>query len=281
MKKKVFLFGVMLFLLMGKANSTISVSPYYVLFDDNVRIQTMYIANKTDEVQRYRVNFENKYQKENGTYAIYESGQKPIGIEGFADDLIRRELREIELEPKQAMPFRLMKRLKPDTKKGEYVSHIVFEKLLDQEKAKKVEVGDGKIGIDIQARYKLSVPVVIRVGELQAHAEIVNPKIIEEGENIYVAFDILRKGNKSLRGNLKVMADGKEIGVLNSVNVFLSTDKRKIRIPLLTNSELDKTDLKGENITITYTEPKEMGGKELASVRFGYEQGIRGGFRLE
>lgn len=204
------------------------VSPERVVFETGQRVQELILANRGNTSAKYRISIINRKMDAWGNLM---DAKEPAENEFFADEYIRYAPKQITLEGRETQKIRLMSRLPQGADAGEYRSHILIQELPNAAPAKSVDgSNDSELGVNVTAIFGISLPIILRRGELQAEASIQNPKITKREGQTFVDFELHRTGNKSIFGTVKVLTDGKEIGILRNVATYLSTPHRNISV---------------------------------------------------
>ena len=239
------------------------VTPHRVVFEKNQKVSEVIIANRGDTTKRYRISVVNKAMLKNGKLEVSDA---PAEGEFFAKDHIRYSPRQITLGPKESQKVRIMSRLKNGAADGEYRSHLLMQELPDADEAKAAgSTSDDGLSINVQAIFGLSIPIILRKGDLSAEVELSTPKIEKEGENTFLYVDVNRKGTKSVLGTVNVFADSQKVGILKGIAVYLSTPTRVVSIKL--DPEHAKN-LSGKNIRVTFGAEEEREDAPDAELSF-------------
>jgi len=239
------------------------ISPQRVVFEKGERVQEVRLVNRGDETQKYRVSIVNRRMKQNGQL---EPAETPADNEFFADKVLRYGPRQVELGPKEAQSVRLMSRLTSSAADGEYRSHLLIQEIPDADAAKSVAAEQSdSLGVSVQAIFGISLPVFFRKGDLNADVSLSNPTIVRDDDTTYARFDINRSGNKSIYGTAKVLSNGKEIGILKGIAVYLSAPTRTISVEI--PKEYAET-IAGQNLRITFGAVQDAEDTPSAEVAF-------------
>ena len=161
--------------------------------------------------------------------------EQPAAEEGFAGELIRYAPRQITLDPGVTQTVRVMFRRRPGMKEGEYRSHLLFQQVPEATALSGGEAGGSGLSLQIQAIFGVSIPVLVRHGELQASGRLTDAKAVrlQDGRQ-GLSLKVERAGNKSLRGNLIAKLGEREVGRINNLAVYLSTPSRSVVMALAT-----------------------------------------------
>jgi hypothetical protein len=204
-----------------------------VMFEKSVRTSEVTLTNIGQNPATYRISLEFKRMTADGRL---EEVTSPTESEKLTQSMIRYAPRKIELLPNQPQQIRISLRKPENLAAGEYRVHMLF-RAVPEESMEPLKPADQEAeGIAIQLRpiYGISIPVIIRQGDLQATPSLgsVKKKTIEE-ESV-LAVDIARTGNKSVYGALKVWQSGnkKPVSLLKGVAVYPEISQRTIYMPI-------------------------------------------------
>ncbi|USG59749.1 hypothetical protein NBZ79_11230 [Sneathiella marina] len=250
------------------AASGLMVAPTLVELDTRNSSESILLINGDDETHSYRLSLQNFRMNENGKLEkVPEEGAgQEVFQDQFATKMLRFSPRQITLEPGEVQTVRVAFRRPVNLPAGEYRSHLLFRMLPNPQAPPSLRPGEpGKddeasLGINISAIYGLSIPVFARVGDLTGTAEISDLKLTEtEDGKPGISMIVERSGDRSLRGDLVVKADGEDIARLNNLAIYLSTPYRHLVLPF----DPDKPYL-GKKITVEFHETSENGGSLIA-----------------
>lgn len=216
-----------------KAEANISVFPYSIDFDaaSNKRVQTVRVINTSDETQTYRVSFVNFKQDENGGLTEIEDKN---GL--FANKYLNWSPRQFTLKPNEVQTINIARKTMAQAPDGEFVSHLrIGEVSLGKPKIKNQNQESDTLSTQLKALFAITLPVTICKGTgLISKTSLKDYKLLA---NKNLQLTLKREGNRTSKVNISVLNDkGKEIGKLNNVKIYLSTDKLNITLPL--NKEL-------------------------------------------
>ncbi|MBT6007261.1 MAG: hypothetical protein HOG79_16190, partial [Prolixibacteraceae bacterium] len=148
--------------------------------------------------------------------------------------------RQVTLEPGEAQVVMLQCRRKSNMQAGEYRSHLYFRSEKDYTPLgnKNAAVDTQSLSVQVIPIFGMSIPIIIRSGEVSATTTLNNLKLeSDKDNNAYLTFTLNRAGNISVYGNLKVehIPDrGKpyQIGAVNGVAVYTNLNKRYVSVKL-------------------------------------------------
>jgi hypothetical protein len=123
---------------------------------------------------------------------------------------------------------------------GEYRSHLYFRSEKDYTPLSRDKAAQDStlLSVSITPIFGMSIPIIIRTGEVSVSASISNPKLETTADNFQnLLFTINRVGNISLYGDISIQFIPQqgtpfEVGALNGVGVYTNIDYRKMNIQL-------------------------------------------------
>lgn len=238
-------------------NGGIVVSPTIVVFDGRERSVSLTLLNSGTTEQTYRVSMVNRRMLPDGQLVEAET---PAAGEGFADRLVRYAPRQVVLPPREPQTLRILLQAPANLPDGEYRSHILLQQIPDLEAAEAPsERRATGLSMTLKAVFGITVPLIVRKGELAAEVAVADPEIVKLADGQQgLKLKVQRSGKRSVRGDLAVTLDGKRVGELNSVSVFMSTPYREVVVPLEKG-----TTLNGRKIAVAFRESE--GGAGLAT----------------
>lgn len=241
------------------------VTPKRIVFGKEDRILEVLISNRGDKEETYRISMVNKAMQEDGQLKLAEM---PAAGELFASDIIKYSPRKIVLAPKETQKIRLMSRLKADSPDGEYRSHLLIQQEPEAMKPPSAkEDGGVSGGVDIQVRavFGVSIPVILRKGDLTATDSLNDLKIVKNGDNTFLQLAVNRTGTKSILGTLKIYSGEQMVGILKGVAVYLSTPRRIVQVQI--GSEFASS-ISGKPLRVTFAPEAEYEDAPNAEATF-------------
>lgn len=234
----------------AKAQGNLLITPMRVIFEGNKQKAELNLVNIGTDTATYSVSFKQYNMTEDGMLNLIE---KPETTQMFAEPYLRIFPRRVTLAPGEAQVIMLQCRRKPAMLAGEYRSHIWFrsEKNYDLLGKTGPMLESNQLSISIIPIFGITIPVIIRSGEVHVSAMLSNLKLdIQQGTPQSLTLTINRTGNVSIYGDMiieYVPVQGKpyEIGQVKGVGVYTNISKRNITAKLnntsgkpLTNGKL-------------------------------------------
>ncbi len=255
-KRIALLLGLLVGLTTGYGQGDLLVSPIRIVFEGKKMNQEIVLVNTGRDTATYNVSFIQNRAKENGSYERIET---PDPGQYFASDYVRFFPRKFTLAPGEPQILRMQFRRTPDLKDGEYRSHLYF-----RAEPPKIELGaetnpseeTSGISINLIPIYGVSIPVIIRYGEVNAKITSTEPELeMKNDSTALLRFTMLREGNCSVYGNINILYDGpgnrsEILKVLNGLSIFTPNPSRSFEIEFPKPPDVDLS--KGK-ITIRYS----------------------------
>lgn len=185
------------------AQGDLMVYPKRIIFEGIKRTEQLSLSNTGNDTARYVISIIQIRMTEDGAF---ETITQPDSAQYFADKYFRFFPRNVVLAPHEAQAIKIQLINASGIKAGEYRSHIYLRsqaeaKPLGEENVKK----DSSITVSIVPIFGISIPVLIRVGELSMDINVSNVSFLMEKNTVPVLkMDLERKGNISFYGDITV-----------------------------------------------------------------------------
>lgn len=254
MKKSFFgCFAALLFSVNVDAN--LLVSPTRAELDDkNHRSAVFSLVNKGSAKARYNIYFEDKLQLPAGGYQTLE------GAEPALSKYVRYSPRRVSLEPEEGTRVRMAARLPKSLPSAEYRSYIVFHQIPNMPDSSTVdEATNDLFSLSVTAYMRISIPVILRVGEIAGEVSIGEDTTINSDMSVDIVIN--RQGERSSYGDIELFieepSNGSDasllaIGSLKNATIYTELSSRVFNIKL--NQPIDK----GTAILARYSESSSI-----------------------
>jgi hypothetical protein len=258
---------------LAQGPSGLMVSPTRVVFEGRTRSARLTLLNPGTEAATYRIAFKNLRMREDGTF---ERIEEPRPGQRFAHEMIRYAPRQVVLEPGVQQTVRILLRKPRDLEPGEYRSHLEFLTLPPATAGADIEavdLGEGEIRVAIRLVFGLSIPVIVRQGELSASVTLTELALetpdTPEGPPL-LSMRLNRSGDRSVYGDITVTfrSDGgaeTEVGLVRGIAVYTPNESRIARVPLRPPEGVTLT---GGRLHVAFSERAEQGGVVRAEAEF-------------
>jgi len=222
------------------------------------------LNNIGDEPATYRISVEFRRMGQNGSL---EEVAQPTAADQTAADMIIYAPRRVTLAPHEPQAIRIAARPPQGLPDGEYRVHMLFRAIppavpVIQAAAKEPEKG---LKFELIPVYGVTIPVIVRLGNLQATAGIANVHLDRKDGNPVVSLDLSRSGKRSTFGEVRVMKSGVKdpIALQKAVAVYTEINTRHLSLPI-------SPSFKGEAagpVTVQYVETFDDGAHVIAETQ--------------
>jgi hypothetical protein len=249
------------------AQGDLLVAPTRVVLDSR-RSTEVVLNNIGERAATYRISLEIKRMNDQGRLETIEVPAYTEAERSMQDMLVFSP-RRVTLPPNQPQIIRLSARLPEGLADGEYRGHLLFRAVPDARPATpdgNVEVSSGGVAISLVPIYGVTIPVIVRRGQLSATAALANPRIGEEtpGRPMF-SIDINRQGSRSLYGEIIVSVPGRAEPVIVARGVAVYTELGRRTLNLAISPEQVAL-LRGQPVTIRYVEDRDAGSALIAEL---------------
>jgi P pilus assembly chaperone PapD len=247
----------------AQAAGDLLVAPTRVVLDSR-RGAEVILNNIGSEEATYRISLELRRMNENGKLddVALESAN---ATEKAALELIRFAPRRVTLPPNQPQSIRVGLQPNETLPDGEYRAHMLFRAIPKTPKATAAEDPGNGLKINLIPVYGVTIPIIIRKGELKVTAAMANASIARDNEGQTLQFDLVRSGDRSVFGEVRVTKPGvaEPLLVAKGIAVYPEIGARQVSLPLDTAAVAK---MQGE-VVISYYEAPEAGGGLIAQLR--------------
>jgi P pilus assembly chaperone PapD len=238
------------------------VAPTRIVLDGR-RGTEILLNNIGDEPATYRISVEfRRMTPEGGLTDVVE----PTPEQQAAADMIVYAPRRVTLAPHQPQSIRIAARPPKGLADGEYRIHLLFRAIPPARPVTQASAERPK-GLQLQLIpiYGVTIPVIVRLGNLQAQAGIANVRLEQKDGKPAVGLDLSRTGTRSTFGEVRVLKPGVKdpIAVQKAVAVYTEVNSRHVAIPV---SEGFSGPVAGP-VTVQYLETQLDGSEVIAETQ--------------
>ena len=259
MKKYLFLFVFTLIISQSFAQGDLRVNPKRVVFEGNTQREELSMINIGKDTATYSISFLQKEMREDGSFKTLD---KSADAKMSAEPYLRLFPRMVTLAPGEPQVIMIQCRRSPNMAAGEYRSHLYFRSEKDYKPlgSKNPFKDTTLVSIQLIPIFGISIPVIIRTGEVNVTTSFTNLKLEVRQDSIpTLEFMINRAGNCSTYGDLVVeYISGKNkpitVGNVKGVGVYTNIDHRKVTVKL---NQVPGVVLKTGNLRVRYTSPDD------------------------
>ena len=238
------------------------VAPTRIILDGR-RGTEIVLNNVGDAPATYRISVEFRRMTADGQLVDVS---EPSAQEKAAADMIVYAPRRVTLAPHEPQSIRIAARPPQGIPDGEYRVHLLFRAIPPAIPvvAASAETPKG-LHLQLIPIYGVTIPVIVRLGNLQATAGIANVQLEKRDDKPAIGLDLSRSGTRSTFGEVRVYKAGVKdpIAVQRAVAVYTELNSRHVAIPI---DEKYKGPLEGP-VTVQYYETFEDGLQKLAETQ--------------
>lgn len=239
------------------------VAPTRIVLDGRKGAEVI-LNNIGDEPATYRVSVVFRRMTEDGGLQDVEA---PNASDKLAEDMILYQPRKVVLPPRQPQAIRILARAPQGLPDGEYRVHMLFRAIPPPTPVAAAASSEPVKGLQFKLTpvYGVTIPVIVRLGNLQATAGIANVRLDKFDGKPAVALDLSRSGSRSTYGEVRVFKPGVKdpIAIQKNVAVYTEVNRRRVAVAV---DEGYKGALAGP-VTVQYVETFDDGSHVIAETR--------------
>jgi P pilus assembly chaperone PapD len=247
----------------AQAAGDLLVAPTRIVLDGR-RGAEVILNNIGSEEATYRISLELRRMNDIGKLDDVVP-EEANATEKAALEMIRFAPRRVTLPPNQPQSIRIGLQGTETLPDGEYRAHMLFRAIPKTPDATTEDTQANGLKINLIPVYGVTIPVIIRKGELKATAAIANASIARDNEGQTLQFDLARQGDRSVFGEVHVTRPGvaEPLLVAKGIAVYPELQSRIVSLPL---DAASAAKIPGE-VVISYYEAPEAGGGLIAQLR--------------
>ncbi|MPY24118.1 hypothetical protein FM037_15445 [Shewanella psychropiezotolerans] len=245
-------------------DANLLVTPTRAELDDTSQRSSVFsLVNKGSSTARYNIYFEDKVQLAEGGY------RSIVDDKAVLSQYVRYSPRRVTLEPEQGTRVRMAVRLPKNTPVAEYRSYIVFHQIpLTPVIASKASNDNADtFSLSVTAYMRISIPVILRVGEL--NGEVMIDEVTDEKAQTSLNVTLIRQGQRSTYGDIELFVENiteglvhlESVGSVKNAAIYTELSKRSFLVTL--SRELKE----GTEVIVRYTESKTLKDAQIVEKR--------------
>lgn len=217
----------------------LSISPTRLVLEPGETSAQVSLFNSSGKTVTYRIEAVELEALREGGYSAVAEGEIPAWS---AAQWLRYAPRQVTLAPGERQVVKVIARAPRTSPAGEYRSHLRFSSIPT---VKPVEDGetsgendneaDRSVAVSVGLEYRVTIPVILRLGELTGGTEIVSAErhVVAATGQDEVRVTLRRTGSRSDYGVIRVLdASGAELGMVRGISVLAPLITRTVTIPL-------------------------------------------------
>jgi P pilus assembly chaperone PapD len=212
----------------------------------------------------YRITLELRRMRADGSLEEVEQSAANA-VEATTLGMISYAPRRVTLPPNQPQSIRIGIRAPQSLPDGEYRAHMLFRAIPDSKPATTSAGPKEGVSIALIPIYGVTIPIIVRQGNLSAKAAITDARIEKGAERDMFSFGLTRSGTRSTYGRIRVIKPGVDKPLIDArgIAVYAELADRRVIFPI--DTELSAK-LKGP-ATIQYLEDIDAGGGVIAELQ--------------
>jgi hypothetical protein len=246
----------------GAGVGDLLVAPTRIVLDGRKGAEVI-LNNIGDEPATYRVSVEFRRMTENGDLVDVTT---PTETDLKTEDMIVYAPRKITLAPHEPQAIRITARAPEGLPDGEYRVHMLFRAIPPAVPVVQPQ-GEASKGVQFKLTpvYGVTIPVIVRLGSLQASAAIANVRLNQTKGGSTVELDLVRQGTRSTYGEVKVLKAGlkEPLADAKGIAVYTEVGKRHVSLAI---PEAYASAATGP-VTVQYVETFDDGNQLLAETQ--------------
>lgn len=208
----------------------VAIMPTRIVLSASDRTAEIMVINTGSSETTYRIAFAEMEMTPEGRLREVDPEDAPWS----AASLIRYSPRQVTLAPGTSQVVRIQVLRRRDLLPGEYRSHLLVRGVPPSLPKNDAARSEG-ISTEIVPVYGVTIPVIIREGEVTASATLANPVLRADGAALEV--ELRRSGNASLFGDLEIAhraspSDQPTILFRSKLAVYPPNERRSVVAPL-------------------------------------------------
>ena len=225
------------------------------------------LSNIGNEEATYRIELELRRMTPEGDLVPVEETTANL-TEKAALEMIRYAPRRVTLPPDEPQAIRISARPGAELPDGEYRVHLSFAAIPKVQAIAPASAEGGAQGgfaINLVPIYGITMPIIVRKGQLQVTAGLANPRLEQRPEGPVFRVDITRAGTASVYGDLLVYRQGDDepVFVARGIGVYPEIASRHSAFSLLPEQA---SALSGAPVRVELRESLQSGGALITAL---------------
>jgi hypothetical protein len=236
-----------------------------VVFEGPKRAEVITIINNKNDPVTYRLGWRHFVMTADKSLAHVEESSLPPEVRP-SKDMVKFAPRRFTINPGGSQQVRMILRMPAGTPDGEYRSHLwvrpeasVDELTLNQDQ----NGSDPNKGVSVTMLAGVTMPIIVRKGNLSATVEIANFRATQAGTFINASFSMVRQGERSVYGDIEYICNpgaGEYQARLSRGNaIYAETSQRNFNLQM----EKDPTKPSCNSLKVKFTETDGFDGDSV------------------
>lgn len=247
----------------AQAAGDLLVAPTRIVLDGR-RGAEVILNNIGNEEATYRISLELRRMNDIGRLEDILP-ENASDAEKAVLEILRFAPRRVTLPPNQPQSVRIGLQATDMLPDGEYRAHMLFRAIPKTPDVVAEDTPASGLKINLIPIYGITIPIIVRKGELKVTAAIANASIARDAEGPVLQFDLQRQGDRSVFGEIHVTRPGvaEPLMVAKGIAVYPERASRLVALPIDVETAAK---MPGE-VIISYYEAPEAGGGLITQLR--------------
>ncbi len=226
-----------------------------VVFEGPKRAEVITVINSGDEAVTYRLGWRHFLMTPNESLSDVNEQSLPPEIKP-SKDMVKFAPRRFTLQPGASQQVRMILRMRGGVEDGEYRSHLWIrpEAKIDSLKREEVERNDKQGTVKIEMLAGVTMPVIIRKGNLGAKVGITDLQASQSGDVVTGSYKLVRDGERSTYGDLEYTCNSGvgayKLSVSRGNAIYAETNQRNMKF----NIKLKEGQSRCNTLNVVYRE---------------------------
>ena len=207
--------------------NNISVSTYRIYLDQDNSSANFVVSNREFIKQKCKLDIAHYKFDETGNMSEYDENESILNA---AEELFRFSPKSFDIDANEKQTVRFTLRRKSGTSAIEHRAYLVVNcrELVDEKQ--RLQIENNLTNIPIRTSLQHNIPIIVRPRKLNASASFTNVAL----QNNILSFDMLREGERSIYGKVRVLDINSNKIITESSNLvmYLETTKKSFHMAI-------------------------------------------------
>jgi P pilus assembly chaperone PapD len=224
------------------SSQAVHLSTYRIYLDDDERTKSFIVFNRNTGSQDCRLKLRHYDFDEQGNMFDYKTNELP---ENSAKNWVRFSPKKFTLTPANSQTIRFSMRRKAKAQSAEYRSYLVVDCGAAESPTEKKQM------ISIKPKLIHNVPIIVRMGELNANVKLTDFTFTKDTFNFFIE----RSGDRSIYGDIELVdkESGERISYQLNFSMYPETSKQSFKLSMHGHNPAD--------LKVRFIENSKFGGE--------------------
>lgn len=227
-----------------------------IFIDNKTNKQDFVLLNRGETSESCQISLKDYEIAENGTLIPLAANQKSTNS---AQPYIRLSPKRVTIKPQQSQKLKIIARGYRKAKSNELHSYLSIACKPIQKQSLSASGSNGQYAPAMEPVFISRIPIIIRKAQAPVTIDFSDISFTNEGENTLLNFTLLKQGERSTYGTLKLLDEtGKQVAIKSSVSAYIQAKAIKHTLRFKSTDSL--------KFTLMYEENPDFGGTETKSI---------------